>query len=265
MIGEKIARFGRAVWTWRQPLTLTPGDAYSTISDLFVWRSSEVWQTFFELIDIPSLFEDGQGSGQVTLMFFDGSGNHIREEKLHLPANCRKTLNISSLVGRTHGESGTFAIFHSTAPPSVIKLGSFLAERGYVSYCYRAAPLRSYVHGNLDAISRGPDGGLQLLGGTSFLSREFRLQYEFHPGIAYELVVLNPTPLKQRFTCKFISVLSGKVMSVRVVILNPGAIQWVPVAIEESGSVRLIIESRLVMARPLVFRIQNLKLDVFHG
>jgi hypothetical protein len=255
----------RAVWTWHQPLTRMPIDACSPISDLFVWRSSEVWQTFFELIDIPSLFEDGQGSGQVKLVFFDGGGNQIREEKLHLKANCRQTLDISALVGRMHGESGTFAIFHSATPRSVTKLGSFLAERGYVSYCYRAAPLRAYVHGNLDAISQGPDGGLQLLGGTSYLTREYWLQHEFQPGAVYELGVVNPTPLAQRYTCKIISVLSGKINCVRSVNVPSAGIQLVPVAVDELGPSRLVIQSRLVLARPLVFRIQNLKMDVFHG
>jgi hypothetical protein len=47
--------------------------------------------------------------------------------------------------------------------------------------------------------------------------------------------------------------------------LAPGGVQLVPVRVDKSGPVRLVIQSHLVMARPLVFRIQNLKLDVFHG
>jgi hypothetical protein len=47
--------------------------------------------------------------------------------------------------------------------------------------------------------------------------------------------------------------------------LPPGGIQLVPVRADKSEPVRLVIQSHLVMARPLVFRIQNLKLDVFHG
>lgn len=133
MIEQKIASLRRAVWTWRQPLTRIPAGVDSPISDLFVWRSSEYWQTFFELIDIPSLFEDSQSPGQVTLIFFDGTGHHIREEHFNMKPNCRQTLDISALVGRKHGESGTFAVFHSKTPPAVTKLGSFLAERGYIS------------------------------------------------------------------------------------------------------------------------------------
>ncbi len=168
MIAQKFQRLRRAVWTWRQPLTRLPAMARAPISDLFVWRSSDEWQTLFELIDIPSLFEDGHDSQHVILIFFDGSGRRVLEQRLDLRANCRQTLDISSMIGRVHGEVGTFAVFHSPTPSDITKLGSFLAERGYVSYRYLDAPLRAYVHGNLDAIAQGANGELQLLGGGQF-------------------------------------------------------------------------------------------------
>jgi hypothetical protein len=265
MIGQKIASLRRAVWTWHQPLTCIPAGADSPISDLFVWRSSEDWQTFFELIDIPSLFEDNQSSDQVTLIFFDGRGNIICEKLFNLMANYRQTLDISGLIGRNNGDSGTFAVFHSKTPTAVTKLGSFLAERGYVSYCYRNAPLMAYVHGNYDAISRGGDGELQMLGGTSFLNREYRLQYEFQSGLVYELGMVNPTPFMQYFTCKFFSVLTGKLQYSQNLSIAAGGIELFAVTDEKIGPLRLVIKSQLVMARPIVFRIQNRKLDVFHG
>lgn len=265
MIKQKIQRLRRAIWTWKQPLTGLPARAAAPISDLFVWRISDEWETFFELIDIPSLFEDGQGQQHVIFAFFDVSGRRVSEHKVDLRANCRQTLDISSMVGRCHGEAGTFAVFHSRTPSDITKLGSFLAERGYVSYRYRGAPLRAYVHGNLDAISQDTDGGLQLLGGSSFLRREYSLQHELQPGVVYELGMVNPTSKVQRCNCKLVSVRSGKIMGVQPVNLAPGGIQLVPIRADKLEPVRLVIQSHLVMARPLVFRIQNLKLDVFHG
>jgi hypothetical protein len=265
MIAQKIKRFKRAIWTWKQPLTHLPAHANAPISDLFVWRNSTDWTTYFELMDIPSLFEDDTLPRHVTLVFFDSGGRRISEQKVGMQANCRQTLDISSMVGRAHGGTGTFAVFHSTTPAGITRLGSFLAERGYVSYRYRDSPLRAYVHGNFDAVGRVEDGRMQLLGGTSFLCREYSLQHELQPGVAYELGMVNPTTSAQRCTYKMVSVLSGKIKSVQVVNVPPGGIQLVAVPVDESGSVRLVIESRLVMARPLVFRIQNLKMDVFHG
>jgi hypothetical protein len=265
MIAHKIQRFSRAIWNWKQPLTRLPALASAPISDLFVWRCSPEWQTFFELIDIPSLFEDDPVLGHVTLVFFDGSGHQISAQKVDLQPNCRQTLDISSMVGRDQGETGTFAVFHSKTPATIINLGSFLAERGYVSYCYRDAPLKAYVHGNLDAVAQCAGGELQLLGGSSYLRRQYCLQHELQPGVLYELGLVNPTSTVQRFTCKVFSVSSGKIKDVKVANVPSGGVELLAVPVDDSGPDRLVIESRLVMARPLVFRIQNLKLDVFHG
>jgi hypothetical protein len=121
------------------------------------------------------------------------------------------------------------------------------------------------VHGNLDAISLGGKSGLQLLGGVSCLRREYSLQHELEPGVVYEFGVVNPTPTTQRFIFGLISTRGGKMTPVQKLHVPPGGIQLVPILVDESMSVRLVIRSYLVMARPLVFRIQNLRLDVFHG
>ncbi len=75
---------------------------------------------------------------------------------------------MTQLTSLAKSDYGTFSIFHSHTPKEVTELGSFLTERGYVSYCYKGAPLRSYVHGNLDAIAQYLDGKMQLLGARSF-------------------------------------------------------------------------------------------------
>jgi hypothetical protein len=265
MISQKFLRLRRAVWSWRQPLTRLPNVEHAPISDLFVWRSSDMWQTFFELIDIPSLFEDGRESKHVDLIFFDKSGHRVLEQRIDLRANSRQTLNISSLIGRVHGEVGTFAVFHSTTPISITKLGSFLTERGYISYRYLDAPLKAYVHGNLDAIAQGYDGKLQLLGGISFLRRAYNIQYEFQPSVLYELAMVNSTHKPQCCICELISVRSGKIMSKQMVNLAPGEVQLITIQANKIEPIRCVINSNLVMGRPLVFRIQNFKLDVFHS
>lgn len=265
MISQKIQRFRRAIWTWKQPLMRLPPQVGAPISDLFVWRSSGEWQTLFELIDIASLFENAEGPQDVTLIAFDERGHRVLDKKVILQVNCRQTLDISLMIGRAYGEKGTFAVFHSRTPSSITKMGSFLVERGYVSYRYRGAPLRAYVHGNFDAISLGADGELKFLGGSSLIRREYSLQYELQHGVVYELGIVNPTSNLQRCICKLISVRARKIIRAQVVNLPPGGIQLVPVQVDKSEPVRLVIESRLVMARPIVFRIQNLKLDVFHG
>jgi hypothetical protein len=265
MIFEKLELMRRAMWIWRQPLTRQPSYFKAPISDLFVWRSSAEWQTFFEIIDIASLFDDSHVSGHVTLVFFDIDGTQFLEVKVELLPHLRKTLDISSLIGCSHGVIGTFSVFHSVTPEEVTNLGAYIAERGYVSYCYRNAPLRAYVHGNLDAIAMNFDGSKQLIGGRSFFKRSYSLQHELRPGIYYDYGLVNPTTLHQHFTCKLISVKSGLIVFSETLNVAPGGVRLGSISSENNQSLRLIIESRLVMSRPLIFSLKNHKLDVFHG
>lgn len=80
MIATIIKRLKVAVWTWRQPLTKIPNDLNLPISDLFVWRSSSKWQTYFELIDIPSLFEEVKRPNQVTIVFMNSFGKIVMKK-----------------------------------------------------------------------------------------------------------------------------------------------------------------------------------------
>jgi hypothetical protein len=265
LIPFNIKRLKRAIWSWRQPLTHIPAEIDSPISDLFVWRSSENWQTFFELIDISSFFEDRNWPNKATLIFFDIKGERIFERSFELKPNRRRSLDISLIVGSSHGEIGTFAVFHTTPSSRITEFEAFLTERGYVSYCYRNAPLRSYVHGNLDAMSYKKDKGLRLLGGTSFLRREYRLQYQLQSDVSYEFALGNPTTFPMNFTFKLFLVEGGMEISKKLVCLAPGEMTLEKIDKDSRGARRLIIKSNLIMARPLVFRFKNLKLDVFHG
>ena len=259
-----IERLRRVAWSYKQPLTHVPAAIGATVSDLFFWRLSSEWETFFELTDMPGLFANaGCKQAKVMLVFFDASGQLILEKMVETQPNRRNTLAISEIVGSVHGESGTFCVFHSYTPLSLSSFGSYLAERGYVSYRYRNAPLRAYVHGNLDAVARMPDQSLQLLGGLSFLSREYNLQHSLASNSAYELGIVNPTSRIQRFVCQTFHA-DGKLINSQFVDLAPKGshlFMLSPVYAQQ----RIVMRSLLVMARPLVFRIQNQRIDVFHG
>lgn len=262
-----IERLRRAAWILKQPLTQRPKVSRTPVSDLFVWRSSEDWATFFELTDISGLFVDRSDAADrfATLLFFDDKGTVFLEKRCELTPNQRKTLDLSMLMNGAHSGCGTFCVFHSHTPKAVSDLGSFIAERGYVSYRYGRAPLRSYVHGNLDAVSLWPDGNIQLLGSSSFLSREYRLQHEISGPGTYEIAVVNPNGRRQRITCQLLSTPTGQVLESQQVHLQPRGCHVFRFQVDGSRPRRMVISSHLVMARPLVFRICNQKMDVFHG
>lgn len=158
---QQIERARRALWTFRQPLTRIPRQKSATVSDLFMWRNSATWRTYFELIDVCGLFVDQSESREraATLLVFDHTGVLIHEGRMDLLPNRRRTIDLSTFTASSDSEYGTFCIFHSRTPEAVSSWGSFIAERGYVSYRYRDAPLRSYVHGNLDAVALTADKG----------------------------------------------------------------------------------------------------------
>lgn len=257
----------RALWTFKQPLAQRPELTGAPVSDLFVWRNAADWKTFFELTDISGLFIDREEmSGRyVTLFFFDNKGTLFLEKRLDLLPNQRQTLDLSVFLSKSESPFGTFCVFHSYTPKVVSDLGSFIAERGYVSYRYKDAPLRAYVHGNLDAISLRLDKSVQLLGSSSLRAREYRLQHELLGPALYEVGIVNSTSRNQRLSCQVFSARSGEILGTQEIQLRPKGCHVFQIQVDQSQPSRIVINSHLVMARPLVFRIHNQKMDVFHG
>ncbi|AKR43483.1 hypothetical protein [Methylophilus sp. TWE2] len=257
-------RISRAIWTFKQPLTKQPSIAGSPVSDLFLWRCNRDWETFFELIDISAMFGARQPVPNVAkIMFFDAAGIMLRIKEIELIPNQRKTLKISDFLSENDGEVGTFCVFHMVTPDVISHLGSFLAERGYVSYQYRDAPLRSYVHGNLDAVSLN-GSRLEMLGGCSWLKRRYALQYQFIPNNDYELAIANPTDKKQHIKLTLFD-MDNKQVFVDDAHIAPGGVHLTAFDKLQSSPTLLSVESKMIMARPSIFKIKNDVLDVFHG
>lgn len=261
-----IKRLKKAPWSYKQPLTKKPSNIGIPVSDLFVWRCCEDWNTFFELTDIAGLFDDDiEIKDQFAeICFYDQKGSLFHEEKLQIQRHKKITIDISNFTIATKSNYGTFCIFHSHTPDKLTKLGSFLTERGYLSFTYKNAPLRSFVHGNLDAIGQLHDGERQLLGTKSFLSRSYSLQHQLIGPAIYEIGIVNPTPSAINLSCSLIST-DNEVVDIQNTTIQPRGLSIFPILTERPQASRIVIKSHLVMARPLVFRIHNNNIDVFHG
>ena len=105
---------------------------------------------------------------------------------------------------------------------------------------------------------------MQLLGSNSFRTREYRLQHELLGSALYEVGVVNHSSRDQYLTCKVLSTRTGGISATQKVQLRPRAAHIFSVQVEQSQTAKIVIDSHLVMARPLVFRVQNKKMDVFH-
>ena len=137
-----LKKVKKAPWVLAQPLTKKPNNPQLVISDLFVWRCNQDWNTYFELLDLASLFGD-EGQHQANIVFFDDNGEHFYQQLIELSGLNRQVLDISKVLSalkQLPSDYGTFCIFHKKVPNSILKLQSFIAERGYVSYQYKKAP-----------------------------------------------------------------------------------------------------------------------------
>jgi len=160
-----------------QRLTKVPRSQDSVVSDLFIWRVDKDWNTYFELFSISSFCGEVH-VGSATLVIFDDHGDKIYSNKIKLNAFSKNTLNLGKILSNTNLKTsfGTFSVFHSKNLDLFKKYNSYTAERGYVGYSYKNMPIKSYVHGNLDAI----DNNLSPLGGTSLIPRKYNLQFSFN-------------------------------------------------------------------------------------
>lgn len=261
MINNFLKKARKAPWVLGQRLTKKPASAQSVISDLFIWRCSQDWNTYFELLDIASLFGDHE-QHQIEIIFFNDIGNEFHRQSIELSGLDRQVLDIFdtlSVLGELPGDYGTFAVFHQQIPIGVSEIKSFLAERGYVSYQYKNASLRSYMHGNLDAI----DNTLELLGGSSLISRRYNLQYLLKPNKDYEIALVNASLSKKIVEFNVVS-FGGKAHTRKRIALKSRQVFILPIKNLPSYS-RLIVRSKMIMARPTIFCFNNYKIDVFHG
>lgn len=278
-----LNRINQLVWRLKQPLTKKPSDPCSVVSDLFVWRKAQGFRTFFDLTDIASLFDQSTGPNLARVMIFDKSGGLVTVGHYEAPCYSRLQIDISELAAPCKDNVGTFCVLHPKTPRVISELGSYLAERGYVSYCYGESSLKSYVHGNLDAVSLTPTGAIELLAGTSFLKRKYRLQYELRKNEYYDLAVVNASTMEQLVRCNLYNTIAevktteDAAITTKLrpeslcrqleTILKPGAchIFKVDSTMAKGPSLRAVIESHLVMLRPTVFHISKERIHVFHG
>lgn len=261
MISTFLKKARKAFWVMGQPLTKKPANPKSVVSDLFVWRCGQNWNTYFELLDVSNLFGDNE-QHQVAIVFFDDAGNEFYQQSIELIGAYRQALDISKVLlalNELPSDYGTFCVFHQQVPEGVSELESFIAERGYVSYQYKKAPLRSYVHGNLDAI----DGTLTPLSGSSFLDRKYNLQYLLESERTYEVALINASSNSKKVEFKIVG-FDGSTQMHEYVALSRKQVLILPIK-NLSGPSQLIIKSKMIMARPIVFCFNKDKIDVFHG
>ena len=119
-------------------------------------------------------------------------------------------------------------------------------------------PLKSYIHGNLDAV----DNNLFPLGGTSLISRKYNLQFSFNFKSDYEVAIVNNTNKPKRVLLN----INQSPNDIKSQVIQPLGVKIFllgDLSVRENFHINL--KSRLIMARPIVFRIDKNDFDIFHG
>lgn len=245
---------------------IPPVDA--VISDLFVLRIEDGWETYFECLQFDALLNPNEEIELQTVIFcfYSKAGQFITERKLTLPREIKSTINLNQFVeDLSLKEDCLFAIFHPQKKYWIRQHDSFLAERGYIGYANkRLGSIKGFVHGNLDAIARSDSKRTDfLLGNYSFFKKEYRLQHLLEDGNKYELYLINPTSVKQ--TYNIVEQTKQNENKTRITLPPRGIYKHVKTVDKKEDITSIIIQSKLYLARPVVFKIMSSSFDVFHG
>lgn len=240
----------------------------SAVSDLFPLRIEDGWNTFFELLNYYQILnpeEQNIISGAVEIKFYDRYGIFLKTHKIKNSARLKHTLNLKEIANENGiNHDGVFAVFHQKETPWISEQNSFLAERGYIGFENKQyGNIKSFIHGNLDAISQQKKGKETLLGNSSFLNKEYCLQHELLSDFNYEFFWVNSTNEIQKL--KIIETTLTKNKQTVLDILPGGIKSFKRISSKNDEITKIIIKSKLYMARPIVFKYMETSFDVFHG
>ena len=247
-----------------------PYNKESVISDLFPFRIHNGWETHFELLNIPILIDpvhQANNGYNVRFMFFDETGSLFYEWVKETKGCIRQTICLNEILkDKSNSGFGTFACFHENYLPRLQEQGGFLAERGYIGYSnHGISKMKSYVHGNLDALALNINGDILCLGKSfRFRNNEYRLQHLLEGPSTYEMGFVNTSSSGIYITLELLSNDNRSVTTEKKYIPSKG-ITWFSVEINEDEPRRAIIHSKLNLPRPVIFRLEKNSFDVFHG
>jgi len=262
----KIKRRAKFFIFINKNLTKIPTEKTAVISDLFPVKKGNDWHTEFELLNVSGLIMGDNNESKpymVNFYFFSSTGNLLGSRSITIENIGRKTINLSELMIGEIKEATTFSVFHPPIYNKTDMAGSFLAERGYSGYEYKNLGVKGYVHGNLDAVALSK-GKVEPLGNSGLISRYYTVQHCLRGPAKYEFVFTNPTSKKITITPN-ISLNKTKWKTMEALTMNSLGSKTFTVGIKESEKAYVRFKSKLYLGRPVVFRISNDSMDVFHG
>tara|TARA_Y100000768_G_C23984651_1_gene687999 strand:- start:2170 stop:3003 length:834 start_codon:yes stop_codon:yes gene_type:complete len=240
----------------------------SVISDLFILRIEDEWETNFECLQLDILINPKSNikPREILFSFFSKSGDLIAEKKVIKSEKIKTTISLNR-IAETLGinKDCLFAVFHPFMDYGLSKHKSFLAERGYIGYAHPVkGSIKGFVHGNLDAIAKTHlKKNFKMLSNFSFFNKHYYLQKTLESDLKYELYLVNSTASSQKF--KIIEKNGKEIKKTIINISSRGFFKYIKTIDKKGLKTNIIIESKLYLARPVVFKLMDSSFDVFHG
>jgi hypothetical protein len=234
----------------------------SVISDLFIWRQNQNWKTNFELINLKNFFDKNNIENEkIKIEIRDKKGKTLSNYQFIVESVKKKTINFSEILKnlKIEDEFGTFSVYHESMD-ILNEFNSFITERGYTSYQYNDLDTFSLVHGNLDAISY-LNNKKKLLGKQTLFYKDFNIQYVFENQNCYDLFFVNPT---NKFLKVYLIIIKSDQEYIKEFKILPAGTELFSLEKKHNVS-RIIVKSKYLMSRPLIFEYNENFVNSFHG
>jgi hypothetical protein len=219
------------------------------ISDSFIWRTDNDYETVFKFSDIPKLFLQ-KNQTKAEIVFYDSKKNFLKKiylEKLKLS----NSINIDKNFMNGFEGYGFFHIFYRNEDFYHNEKTVF-SNRCYLGFS-KNGEYTSFVHGNTYVYSKSFDFKIEKFNfvNTSFFKKQkYRIQNSFKSFDYSELFFTNPTDTKIYF-------------SVNENNYSINGYSSLLIKLEKVNVVEII--SNCYWLRPIVFNYKNNFFDVYHG
>jgi hypothetical protein len=251
---------------FRVPAFLRPTSRNAMVSDQMPWREDDTWETRYDLMNIPSLLEpEAAPTDTVTIVLFDHQGTEISRHKVSLePFETRQFFLKDFLNGFTG--SGTFCCFHfSSSRSGPSDQDSFTVDRQYVAFRRKNDVLWNYVHGNLYARTKNPEG--QKINSLMAKDRSlhcYRPHLRFADCDKFEAVYTNPAQKSVPITVKLLDENRNEI-SRKKVSIPPGGLHVFEFENLNRQCVMIEHQGGLAFWRPVIFKYYETHFDVLHS
>lgn len=244
---------------------LRPMSAQASISDLIPWRCDDVWNTRFDLLNLPSLlFPEANARDEATIVFFDADGAEITRQTAMLEPFETKTILLDSVVGRGRG-AGTFACFHRSDALAKLKDSrSYVFDRQYVGFKREGDKIWGFAHGNISGLAMAPGGAIEHLAGRCDEPAPYRVQCRFDDCDKAELVYPNYSDAPKEITVSFLAEDRSEIAR-KTQVIPPRGVRVVEVDNRDRSIKMVEHRARIAFWRPVVFKHYQTHYNVFHS